>query len=90
MIKINYITAKNFLSIGAVTQSVKFDQNLTLILGSNLDLGGDDAGSKNGVGKCLGINTKVKLRNSQTSEIFEITVGELYNAAMEQDTRGKL
>ena len=50
MIKIKSVTAKNFLSIGAVAQSVNFDnQNLTLVLGENLDLGGD--GSKNGTGK---------------------------------------
>ena len=50
MIKIKTLTLRNFLSIGAVTQSVNFDnQNLTLILGENLDLGGD--GAKNGTGK---------------------------------------
>jgi hypothetical protein len=84
MIKINSITCKNFLSVGAVTQSVKFNNPLTLILGSNLDLGGDSAGSKNGTGKCIGVNTMVKLRNSQTGEIFEISIGELYNAASDQ------
>jgi DNA repair exonuclease SbcCD ATPase subunit len=50
MIKIKTLTLRNFLSVGAVTQSVNFDnQNLTLILGENLDLGGD--GAKNGTGK---------------------------------------
>ena len=50
MIKIKTLTLRNFLSIGAVTQTVNFDnQNLTLILGENLDLGGD--GAKNGTGK---------------------------------------
>ena len=44
------ITLRNFLSIGAVTQAVNFDsKELTLILGENLDLGGD--GSRNGTGK---------------------------------------
>ena len=52
MLKIKSITAKNFLSIGNVTQSVNLDRtDLTLILGENLDLGGDDSGSRNGVGK---------------------------------------
>lgn len=52
MIKLKTVTAKNFLSIGNVTQSVNLDRSdLTLILGENLDLGGDDAGSRNGVGK---------------------------------------
>lgn len=41
---------KNFLSVGAVTQAVELDRNgLTLVLGDNLDLGGN--GSRNGVGK---------------------------------------
>ena len=44
------ITLKNFLSIGAVCQAVNFDRkDLTLILGENLDLGGD--GARNGTGK---------------------------------------
>lgn len=52
MIKIKDLTLKNFLSTGAQTQAISFDQNeLTLVLGENLDLGGNDAGSRNGVGK---------------------------------------
>lgn len=50
MISIKNITLKNFLSIGQVTQAVDFDKKeLTLILGENLDLGGD--GARNGTGK---------------------------------------
>lgn len=50
MISIKNITLRNFLSIGQVTQAVDFDkQDLTLILGENLDLGGD--GARNGTGK---------------------------------------
>jgi len=57
MLKIKSITAKNFLSIGAVTQSVNLDRdNLTLVIGENLDLGGVDSGSKNGVGKSAMLN----------------------------------
>jgi DNA repair exonuclease SbcCD ATPase subunit len=57
MLKIKNITAKNFLSIGNQTQAVNFDrENLTLVLGSNIDLGGDDAGSRNGTGKTAIIN----------------------------------
>lgn len=55
--KIKNLTLKNFLSVGAVTQAIDFSgQDLTLVLGSNLDLGGDDAGSKNGVGKSTMVN----------------------------------
>jgi len=57
MIAIKNITVKNFLSVGNQTQAVDFDkQHLTLVLGSNLDLGGDDTGSRNGTGKTTMIN----------------------------------
>jgi DNA repair exonuclease SbcCD ATPase subunit len=56
MFSIKNITAKNFLSIGNVTQSIKFDQDLTLILGSNKDLGGDAGNFRNGVGKTALLN----------------------------------
>jgi DNA repair exonuclease SbcCD ATPase subunit len=50
MITLQNITLRNFLSIGQVTQAVDFDKkDLTLILGENLDLGGD--GARNGTGK---------------------------------------
>ena len=50
MISLKNITLRNFLSIGQVTQAVNFDsKELTLILGENLDLGGD--GARNGTGK---------------------------------------
>lgn len=50
MIVFRNITLRNFLSIGQVTQAVDFDKKeLTLILGENLDLGGD--GARNGTGK---------------------------------------
>jgi DNA repair exonuclease SbcCD ATPase subunit len=51
------LTVKNFMSVGAQTQAVDFNQeHLTLVLGSNLDLGGDDTGSRNGTGKTTIIN----------------------------------
>ena len=57
MIKFKSITAKNFLSIGNITQALNLDtENLTLILGENLDQGGSDSGSKNGVGKTAILN----------------------------------
>jgi DNA repair exonuclease SbcCD ATPase subunit len=55
-INIKNVTFKNFLSVGAVTQSINLDQNLTLILGENLDLGGSETGSKNGTGKTTLLN----------------------------------
>ena len=55
MIQIRDLTVKNFMSVGAATQAINFDRNdLTLVLGENLDLGGD--GSRNGTGKTTIIN----------------------------------
>ena len=55
MIKFKNLTIKNFMSVGAVTQAVNLDRGgLVLVLGNNLDLGGD--GSRNGTGKTTIIN----------------------------------
>ena len=57
MIKIKDLTVKNFMSVGAQTQAITFDKGqLTLVLGENLDLGGDDSGARNGTGKTTIIN----------------------------------
>jgi DNA repair exonuclease SbcCD ATPase subunit len=57
MFKIKTLTVKNFMSVGNTTQAVDFYKNfLTLVLGENMDLGGDDAGSRNGTGKTTIIN----------------------------------
>ena len=75
MFKIRNLTVKNFMSVGNATQTVSFDrQDLTLVLGENLDLGGDDTGARNGTGKTTIINalsyglygqalTNIKLQN---------------------------
>jgi DNA repair exonuclease SbcCD ATPase subunit len=57
MINIKNLTVKNFMSVGNQTQAVDFDKGqLTLVLGENLDLGGDDIGARNGTGKTTIIN----------------------------------
>ena len=57
MIRIKDLTVKNFMSVGNVSQAVDFNQQqLTLVLGENLDQGGDDSGSRNGTGKTTIIN----------------------------------
>lgn len=56
MLTLKNVTIKNFMSIGAVSQSVDFTASgLTLVLGENLDMGGN--GNRNGVGK-TSIGTK--------------------------------
>ena len=55
MIHVKNLTVKNFMSVGNSTQAIDFDRrDLTLVLGENLDLGGD--GSRNGTGKTTIIN----------------------------------
>ncbi len=55
MLKLKGLTIKNFMSIGNVTQSVNFtESDLVLVLGENLDLGGND--NRNGVGKSTIVN----------------------------------
>jgi DNA repair exonuclease SbcCD ATPase subunit len=57
MIRIKDLTVKNFMSVGNQTQAVNFDrEQLTLVLGENLDQGGDDSGSRNGTGKTTIVN----------------------------------
>jgi DNA repair exonuclease SbcCD ATPase subunit len=57
MLTIKTLTVKNFLSVGNQTQAINFEgKNLVLVLGENMDLGGDDAGARNGTGKTTIIN----------------------------------
>ena len=57
MIIIKELTVKNFMSVGNVAQAVNFTaENITLVLGENLDQGGDDSGSRNGTGKTTIVN----------------------------------
>jgi DNA repair exonuclease SbcCD ATPase subunit len=55
MIILKNLTIKNFQSIGNATQAINLNHpGLTLILGNNLDLGGE--GSRNGTGKTTLLN----------------------------------
>lgn len=55
--KIKDLTVRNFMSVGNSTQAVDFcKEQLTLVLGENLDQGGDDSGSRNGTGKTTIVN----------------------------------
>lgn len=56
-LKLKNLTVRNFMSVGNATQAINFDRNdLTLVIGENLDLGGDDSGSRNGTGKTTIVN----------------------------------
>ena len=52
MLTIKELTVKNFMSVGNQAQAINFaNKNLVLVIGENMDLGGDDAGARNGTGK---------------------------------------
>jgi ABC-type branched-subunit amino acid transport system ATPase component len=53
-------------------------------LGENIDLGGNSA--RNGVGKCVCINTMVTVRDRHTGEIKQMTMGELYEQTKNSDS----
>ena len=104
MFHLKNITVKNFLSVGNQTQAVDFDkQALTLVLGSNLDLGGDDTGSRNGTGKTTIVNAlsyalygqaltnikKENLINKTNSKAMLVTVEFEKNSTKYRIERGR-
>jgi DNA repair exonuclease SbcCD ATPase subunit len=81
MITLKNITLRNFLSIGQVTQAVNFDrQELTLILGENLDLGGD--GARNGTGK-------TSLIQALSYALFGVPINSIRKDNLVNRTNGK-
>jgi DNA repair exonuclease SbcCD ATPase subunit len=76
MINLKTLTVKNFMSVGNSTQAVDFErEDLTLVLGNNLDLGGD--GSRNGTGKTTIINALSYALYGQA--LTNIKLGNLIN-----------
>jgi len=81
MITLKNITLRNFLSIGQITQAVNFDrQELTLILGENLDLGGD--GARNGTGK-------TSLIQALSYALFGVPINSIRKDNLVNRTNGK-
>lgn len=94
--KIKNITVKNFLSVGNQTQAVDFDkEHLTLVLGENLDLGGDDSGSRNGTGKTTMINALsyalygTALTNIRKENLINKTNGKAMLVTVEFNVNGQ-
>lgn len=95
MIKIKNLTVKNFMSVGNATQAVNFDRkDLTLVLGENIDLGGDDTGSRNGTGKTTIINALsyglygTALTNIRKDNLINKTNGKAMMVTVEFDKDG--
>lgn len=81
MILLKNLTLRNFLSTGQVTQAIDFDKkDLTLILGENLDLGGD--GARNGTGKTTMIQ-------ALSYALFGVPINEIRKDNLVNRTNGK-
>ncbi len=102
MLVIKNITIRNFMSVGNVTQAITLNQNeLTLVLGNNIDLGSD--GARNGTGKTTLINalsyglygkalTNIKqnnLINKTNGKGMMVTVDFTYNGNEYRIERGR-
>lgn len=97
MIKIKDLTVKNFMSVGNATQAVNFNQEqLTLVLGENVDQGGDDSGSRNGTGKTTIVNALSygifgqALTNIKKDNLINKTNGKNMLVTVEFEKDGKL
>ena len=95
MIKIKDLTVRNFMSVGNQTQAVDFNQQqLTLVLGENLDQGGDDSGSRNGTGKTTIINALsyalygTALNNIKANNLINRTNGKGCLVTLEFEANG--
>ena len=96
MFNLNSLTVKNFMSIGNATQAIDFNRNdLTLVLGENLDLGGDDSGARNGTGKTTIINALsyalygLALTNIKRDNLINKTNGKNMLVTLEFEKGGK-
>ena len=94
MLKIKNVSAKNLMSVGNNTQAVNFDNcQLTLVLGHNLDMGGD--GSRNGTGKTTIINALSyalygdALTNIRKDNLINKTNGKGMITTVEFEIQGK-
>ena len=93
--QIKSISCKNFQSVGNVLQAVSFEkEHLTLVLGENLDLGGDSGDSRNGVGKSTMINALSyalygqALTNIRKENLINKTNGKNMSTSVEIEVEG--
>ena len=97
MFKIKNLTVKNFMSVGNATQGLDFDRSdLTLVLGVNIDLGGDDSGARNGTGKTTiveglakrivegDVPENIKERQLITMDLSAMVAGAMYKGQFEE------
>jgi len=81
MLKLKELVIRNFMSVGNNSQSINLSkQDLVLVLGENLDLGGNDY--RNGVGKTSIVNALCYVLYGKT--ISKIKVSNLLNKTNEK------
>lgn len=78
MIIFKTLKYKNILSTGNKMNTIELNAAKT-----NLLIG------PNGQGKCVYINTPIRVRNKKTGEIFNTTIGEFYESQKKQNERGE-
>jgi len=84
------------MSVGAVSQAINFTgKELVLVMGENLDLGGEDSGSKNGVGKSAILNALSyglygqAISNIRKDNLINLTNGKNMVVSVEFECNGK-
>lgn len=83
MIEFNELSIRNFLSVGNVPQSLQLNkEHLTLVLGENIDLGGEGSGSRNGVGKST-------ICNALSYALFGVALNSIKKDNLINKTNGK-
>jgi len=71
------LTLRNFLSIGNAPQTLNFNrEELVLVLGENLDMGGEDSGSRNGCGKAQPLTSNI-LTKSGWKKMGDLCLNDL-------------
>jgi hypothetical protein len=74
MILFKTIKYKNILSTGNIFNTIDLTATKTnLLIGVNAS------------GKCVYINTPIRVRNSKTGDIFQTTIGEFYESQKKQN-----
>ena len=93
MLKLKNVSCRNFMSVGAQTQAVNLNTGeLTLVLGHNLDQGGD--GSRNGTGKTTIVNALSyglygeALTNIKRDNLINLTNGKQMMVTVEFEKDG--
>jgi DNA repair exonuclease SbcCD ATPase subunit len=95
MLKLKRLSIKNFMSFGNVKQTIPLDtENLTLVLGENLDVPSNSGSSRNGVGKSSILNAVcyslygTSLSNIRKDNLINLTNSKNMEVVLEFEKNG--